>query len=408
VSTRSARRLVGCAWALTVALLVAAHAFRALLDDVAGPADITLSFLLVVTALALTYSTVGGVVATRRPANPVGWVFLGSALSAALILASAAYAETAVPVPAPGPVPGGALAAWVAGALAFPTVALISVVLLLYPDGRLPSRRWRFAAWITAAATVTSAIGAFAPGVIEEEETPIENPLGIGGTAGEVVATLRPVAGILLQLSLVLGLASMFVRFRRSRGDERLQLKWFVLAIASTAGFVALSAVASAVAPAADGANAVEEACFYLALLGVAALPVTAAVAILKYRLYDIDVVINRALVYGALTATLAASYLGGVLLLQLVLSPLTESSNLAIAGSTLAVAALFRPARRRIQELVDRRFYRRRYDAARTLERFGGRLRNEVDLDALGVELRTVVSETVQPTHVSLWLRSS
>jgi hypothetical protein len=408
VSPRTARRLAWCAWALTLALLAAAHAFQAFLDDIARPQDITPSFLLIVTVLALTYSTVGGVVATRRPANPVGWIFLGSALSAALILASAAYAETATPVPASGPVPAADLAAWISGALAFPTVALLSLVFLLYPNGQPPSRRWRLAAGITAAATVTSAIGAFAPGPIEEDETPIENPFGIEGAAGEVIAGLRPVAGILLQLSLVLGAASMFVRFRRSRGDERLQLKWFVLTLAFIAAFIALAAIAAAVAPGSDGANPVEEACFYLALLGVATLPVAAAAAILKYRLYDIDVVINRTLVYGALTATLAASYLGLVLLLQLVLSPLTESSNLAIAGSTLAVAALFRPARGRIQELVDRRFYRRRYDAARTLERFGGRLRDEVDLDALGAELRAVVSETVQPAHVSLWLRSS
>ena len=200
----------------------------------------------------------------------------------------------------------------------------------------------------------------------------------------------------------------MLVRFRRSRGEERLQLKWFVLTIVLVLTFVAAAGIAAEVAPAASGANPVEEVCFYLALLGVAALPVASAAAILKYRLYDIDLVINRALVYGALTASLAGAYLGSVLLLQLALSPLTDESDLAVAGSTLAVAALFRPARGRIQALVDRRFYRRRYDAARTLESFGGRLRDEVDLDALGADLRAAVAETVQPAHISLWLRSS
>ncbi len=406
MTPRTARRLVAGGWALTVALLAAAHAFWVLLDDVPNPADVTTSFLLIVTALALTYSSVGVVVATRRPGNPVGWIFLAGALSASLTLASAVYAQTAVPVPPSGRLPGTELAAWVAGGLAFPTVALVALLLLLYPDGRPPSRRWRLVAWLIGAATVTSVIGAFAPGRIEDQATPVENPLGVGGTLGDAVAGVRPVAGILLQLSLVLGLASMVVRFRRSRGDERLQLKWFVLTIALIAVSVLASGVAQEVAPAGHGdANPVEEALALLALLGVAALPLASAIAILKYRLYDIDVVINRALVYGALTALLAGAYLGIVLVLQLVLSP---GSDLAVAASTLAVAALFRPARKRVQAAVDHRFYRRRYDAAQTLDSFGARLRDEVDLDILAADLRGVVAETVQPSQVSLWLRSS
>lgn len=404
MTARTARRLVVGAWALSLALLAAAQVFYALLEDVAGPEDITVGFMATVSALTITYSAVGGVVAARRPANPVGWIFLGSALSASLILAAATYAETAVPVPPSGPVPGASLALFVSESFAFPTVALLGLVLLVYPDGRLLSRRWRVAGAIVAAAMVTSALGALAPGAIGESSARFDNPLAVGGTAGDVLDGLRSVAGVLLQLSLVLGAASMVVRYRRSRGDERLQLKWFVLTIACIAAFVAIAAVAAEVAPAQGGANPVEEACFYLALLGVAALPVASAIAILKYRLYDIDVVINRALVYGALTALLAGAYLGSVLLLQLVLSP---GSDLAVAASTLAVAALFRPARTRVQAAVDRRFYRRRYDAANTLERFGGRLRAEVDLEALRADLALAVRETLQPAHVSLWLRS-
>ena len=405
---RIATTLAAAVCALTAALLSAAHAFRALLADVAGPEDVTLSFLLIVTGLALTYSAVGGLIAARRPANPVGWIFLVGALSAALTLAFATYAETAVPVPASGPVAHAELAALASEALAFPTIALVSYLLLLYPEGRLPSRRWRPAIWITSAAVVTSTIGVFAPGPIGEADPPIHNPLGVGGAAGEVITVLRPAAAILLQLSLLLGAASMFVRFRRARRDERLQLKWFALTIFFIATSVAVGTVAAEAAPAESGANPVEEICFYLALLGVAALPVAAAVAILKHRLYDIDVVINRALVYGVLTVALGATYLGTVLVLGRLLGPLTEGSDLAIAGSTLAVAVLFRPLRARVQAAVDRRFYRRRYDAARTLEAFSARLRDEVALDALEVELSAVVRSTMQPSHVSVWLRAA
>ena len=244
---------------------------------------------------------------------------------------------------------------------------------------------------------------AFDPGPLGPVET-ISNPLGIDA----VGAVLDPIAGfgpIVLLSCIFLAIGGAIVRFRRARGRERQQLKWLALA----AGFmVAVLLALMALLLAVDTDQGAWD--FVSALLvcsAIAALPVAAAIAILRERLYDIDVVINRALVYGALTATLGGSYLGAVLLLQLVLQPLTADSGLAIAASTLAVAALFRPARTRIQAAVDRRFYRRRYDAERTLAGFGARLRDQIDLEALSGELRGVVSETVQPAHISLWLRS-
>jgi hypothetical protein len=204
---------------------------------------------------------------------------------------------------------------------------------------------------------------------------------------------------ITLFFTILFGAAAIVVRFRRATGEERLQLKWF----ASAGALFALACIAYIVPFSPLPSDTAGQALILLAFAGI---PVAAGVAILRYRLYDIDVVINRTLVYGGVTATLAAAYLGTVLLLQLALSPLTEESDLAVAGSTLAVAALFRPARAWIQRFVDRRFYRSRYDAARTLEAFGARVRNEVDLDKLGGELRTVVAETMRPSGVSIWLR--
>jgi hypothetical protein len=265
-------------------------------------------------------------------------------------------------------------------------------LLLLFPNGRLPSRRWRPVAWCAGLGIALLFVGDFTSRGPLEDYPEVMNAYGVDSPVLDLVEVI---GALLLLVALVGSPLSLVLRYRRAGYDERQQIKWLALAgaVAAATFVIAIVTWDLLTEPVANAAI----------MLSIVALPVAAGVAILRHRLYDIDVVINRTLVYGALTATLAGAYVGSVLLLQLVLSP---SSDLAIAASTLTVAAPFRPARGRIQAAVDRRFYRRKYDAQRTLESFAGRMRNQVALDALAGELRTVVAETMQPTHVSLWVR--
>ena len=344
----------------------------------------------------LSFPLVGALIASRQPRNPIGWLFLGTGFALGLQRALLGWSTHELVV-GPGTSSAGALAALVADLLWVPTlVGGIAMLFLLFPDGRLPSPRWRAAIWLSAPYTAAYLAGtALKPGSLYYFPA-TDNPLGVEGAAA--------VAGMIVDgsgigaLGLVLAaIAALIVRFRRSQGQERQQLKW----LAYAAVLLALSTPVQPLLDDLEVAGAVLSDVVFVVLLGL--LPIAVGIAILRHRLYDVDLVISRTLVYALLSATLGGSYLGLVLVLGLAVG----ESDIAVAASTLAVAALFRPARARIQALVDRRFYRRRYDAARTLAAFGGSLRDELDLEALGRELRSVVSETVQPLHVSLWLRS-
>ena len=273
--------------------------------------------------------------------------------------------------------------------------------MLLFPDGRLLSHRWCPVAWLAVGAAAMSVVGlAFQPGTLDEDYPSVTNPFGIGGRVEEVLDLISSVGAALATVALLLSLVSMVVRFWRSRVEEHQQIKWIAYAGAIMISAFLLTEVVS-------GGGLISDFVWAAGFVALAGLPIAVAVAILKYRLYDIDVVINRTLVYGSLTVTLALTYSGSVALLQYLLRTLTaQETQLTVVASTLAIAALFQPLRRRIQEVIDRRLYRRKYDAAKTLEAFGARLREETDLDRLGEEMVTVVRETMQPGHVSLWLK--
>ena len=394
MSGRAAERL---AWSLFAAFVVLVLATAGLLVAGRGGNEY-------LSAFALGYPLVGALVASRQPANPVGWLLLAIGLGLAL----GALVDTNLASASP---PAFAVSAWLSETAWYVWLTSAGVFLpLVFPNGRLVSPRWRPVLWLGLGALLAGIVGVgFEPGPLEvDSPRSLDNPLGIEAAAG-FLSGLARVGDVLAAVSFLLAAASLVVRFRRSRGTERQQLKWFAYV-----GLVALAGLAVAMVAVLFGAQEGEEVGSWVDVLGavgwfvalgtiVIGIPIATGMAILRHRLYDIDVVIRRTLVYGALTATLAASYVGSVLLLQLVLSP---ESDIAIAASTLAVAALFRPAGSRIQQLVDRRFYRSKYDAAQTIEAFSARLRDEVELDTLSSDLSGVVRQTMQPAHVSLWLR--
>jgi hypothetical protein len=349
------------------------------------------------------FAVVGAVLVAKRPTNIIGWIMATVALMMAIFHAGLIYAVYVMATRGQ-PDALAVVGAWIGNWYWYLLLALTLIyVPLFFPDGRLPSHRWVPVAVLPGIGTLgTVVLGALTETlvldpVVKGVHYRIENPIGIEGL-GRVEDL--PIFGLLtglLFVGLVGAVASVVVRFRRSRGVERQQMKWFLYAVALMLAFP-LEVVGYL-------PEIVSNVLFGVVLI---ALPTAIGIAVLRYRLYDIDLVINRTLVYGPLTAMLALFYLGGVVSMQYAFRTLTgQESQVAIVASTLIIAALFNPLRRRVQAFVDRRFYRRKYDARKTLEDFSTKLKNETDLESLNNDLVGVVRETMQPAHVSLWLRS-
>ena len=387
-----ARAIAWLAWFLWM-LCVALVALTGLLGYLTPPIpkwEMPTVLAVLYGVLLLTYPTVGAVIASRRPKNAVGWIFCFFGL---LLIASSfvrAYTNFSL-FAQPAPLPATQYTAWLADSgFELASIAMVcALLLLLYPDGRLLARGWGIAAWGAVIGCLLWVLEwATWPGPLYAYRS-IDNPFGISGSAQEAVEALGALGILLVAFCSVAAGISWIYRWERADGQERQQLKWFAYSF--------FLIVISFVYP------------WYLTPPALALLPIAAGIAIMRYRLYDIDVVINRTLVYGSLTAILAGVYFSGVTATQTIFQSLTGQERLpqlTIVVSTLVIAALFMPLRRRIQAFIDRRFYRKKYDARKTLEALSAKLRDETDLDALSEDLVGVVRETMEPAHASLWLR--
>ena len=396
---RAASWLALSLWALCV-LLLALGVFFAYLSSFATGFSPYLPNLIVGT---LAFSTVGALVAYRRPGNPIGWLLCATGLLEALTAFGGEYGVYAF---VDGSLPGGVFGLWLGSWTWLAAGSVVLFAFLLFPDGRLPSPRWRVVAGLYVLVSCLGVVPfALAPGPLVESEAlgglpPVANPFGMEAVAG----LSGPIGAFSLPVAVFTGLspfAALFVRYRRAEEEEaRQQIKWVAYAVALLAGVI----TAVSIWPPLDGTLAG----LVLFLVGFLSIPAAIGIAILRYRLFDIDLFINRTLVYGSLTATLVLVYVGSVAGLQRLLSPVIgEGNDLAVVASTLLIAALFGPLRRRVQDFIDRRFYRKRYDAKRVMADFSARLRDETDLKALGDDLTSVVGEALQPAHVSVWLRA-
>ena len=404
LSTRTARWLAWAVCALSLALTALTFLLIAL--DLSLNAPIYF-YWLEPTTIAVGYSVIGAIIASRLPNHPIGWICCTIGVMAAVTSFCGEYAAYAL-LAHPEPLLGGKVMLWLGLWAWILFFGLIEFLLFLFPNGRLPSKRWRPLAWFSAALTLMAAVlMAISPDAVLDTLGPsgkgrvsFLNPFGVEG----LPSLYLPVQTLVLLLGGVAA-ASVVVGRRSARGVERQQIKWLLYAGAIFfVGNVLKNTVFSPLGEVSWGLWV-----GYL-LVGIGGLggPIAIGIAILRYRLYEIDTLINRTLVYGSLTAMLVALYFVGIVVLQRVFVLLTgQQSTLAVVASTLLIAALFSPMRRRIQSFIDRGFYRRKYDAAKTLEVFSAKLRDETDLDALSDDLVGVVRETMQPAHVSLWLRS-
>jgi hypothetical protein len=409
---RTAARAAWSLWGLSLALaaggvLVGAYGgvyghsaqIPAVLADLHSSLGSDLIFVLWI----LVFTTMGALVAARRWRNPVGWLLLAEGLVWDVQLFAQGYAAAAL-FTHPGSLPAGKLALWVIDWwLYLAAYLLLSFLVLLLPTGRLRSRRWRWAGWVGAGCVVLVVPSLLARRPLRPDLPAITNPVGLLPPSPLLDLLDHFAEDVLLPLLGVAAVASLVLRFRTARGVERQQLKW----LAYAAVLVLALGLGGAYLTRRLGASEYLVSFFQVAPLGV--IPVAIAVAMLRHRLYDIDRIINRSLVYGLVTAILGLAYAGGVLGLgQLFGGVSQQPPSWVIAGTTLAVAALFQPLRRRVQNGVDRRFNRRKYDAANTIETFSARLRQQIDLDTLSAELLAVVNQTMEPTMLSLWLRPS
>jgi hypothetical protein len=432
----SHRTAAWLAWSLC-AVCYALIGLALLLDFLTGeviPAGVPgerpgLGFAVVTGVLSLAFPMVGALIASRLPNNPIGWIFCGMGVLYTAGRFTSAYADYALAENFA--FPGGEYVAWFSSCLWFVTLTVGVFLILLFPDGQLPSRWWRLVAWVALLGVTLAVLGfGFMPDILIVSHPYVQNPFGVIGVIGgglttyELFGASRFLGVMLLLTSSLAALISPILRLHHTRGIERQQIKWFLFAAVPLTvflGLIELDLIISTLAydfylrfdflfnngtsifPSWEAFSGVQ----FVAVFSLLFTPVFTYIAILKYRLYDIDILINRTLVYGSLSAILVALYFGGIVVLQRVFILLTgQQSTLAVVASTLLIAALFTPLRRRIQSFIDRRFYRRKYDARKTLEAFSTQLRNETDLGALSDDLVRVVRETMQPAHVSLWLR--